>query len=139
MYWNYRKGRKMKAKDIKDIVYEGLQIPQEIKIGKVSVDLDNLEKIVDKISIRVEQQLLTNVLAAFERYLRSRETYAVMGWNEKETKEYLDDKRYALDVYQKNRTKKEFGDAYNLAEKLLFIHIIKETFDFTKQVLRKSR
>lgn len=44
----------MEGQNIKNIIYEELQIPQEIKLGQMSVSLYDLEKIVDKISSRLE-------------------------------------------------------------------------------------
>lgn len=45
----------MEAQNIKNIIYEELQIPQEIKVGVMTVNLNDLEKIVDKISNRLEK------------------------------------------------------------------------------------
>lgn len=44
----------MKLEEIKNIIYEELQIPEEIKLGEMKVSLLDLEKIVDKISSRLE-------------------------------------------------------------------------------------
>jgi hypothetical protein len=56
----------MKAQEIKDIIYEELQIPQQIKVGEMKVSLLNMGKIVDKISNRLEKLVRQGVPSADE-------------------------------------------------------------------------